>query len=50
MPVLFSTGGLFRARPAAADQPWRLGAFTTNQVNSIMDGQTVVAGGRTARA
>ena len=45
MPVLFSTSGLFVPDQPPPEQPWRLGAFTTNHVNSIMDGQMVVAGG-----
>ncbi|MEA2735848.1 MAG: protein-arginine deiminase, partial [Humisphaera sp.] len=47
MPVLFATFGLLFDPPGSPPpvQPWRLGAFTTNHINSIVDGQTVVTGG-----
>jgi hypothetical protein len=46
MPVLFATGGLlFEAPGSPPIEPWRLGAFSTNHLNSIVDGQTVVTGG-----
>ncbi|MEA2711542.1 MAG: protein-arginine deiminase [Phycisphaerales bacterium] len=46
MPVLFATFGLLFDPPGSPPpvQPWRLGAFTTNHINSIVDGQTVVTG------
>jgi hypothetical protein len=44
-PVLFQTFGLFFEDPnVPPPQPWRLAAFTTNSLNSLSDGQTVVTG------
>lgn len=44
-PVLFHTFGLFFEDPKVPPpQPWRLGAFTTNSLNSLSDGDTVVTG------
>jgi hypothetical protein len=44
-PVLFQTSGLFFEDPAfPTPQPWRMGAFTSNSLNSLSDGQRVVTG------
>jgi hypothetical protein len=47
MPVLLATYGLFFEDPAAPPQPqstWRLAAYSTNHVNAVVDGPTVVTG------
>ena len=47
MPVLFATFGLFFEGPDNPPQPqssWRLAAYSTNHVNSVVDGSTVVSG------
>ena len=45
VPVLFQTPGLFFEDPSfPTPQPWRLAAFTTNSLNSVSDGQTIVSG------
>jgi hypothetical protein len=44
-PVLFQTFGLFFEDPSIPPpQPWRLATFTTNSLNSLSDGQTIVSG------
>jgi hypothetical protein len=44
-PVLFNTPSLFFEDPSFPPaQPWRLAAFTTNSLNCLSDGQTIVAG------
>jgi hypothetical protein len=44
-PVLFQTLGLFFEDPNfPMPQPWRLAAFTTNSLNSVSDGPTIVSG------
>ena len=45
-PVLFLNPGLFFEDPQfpTPAQSWRLAAFTTNSLNSLTDGQTIVAG------
>ena len=47
MPVLFATPGLFfegSASAAPITGPWRLAPFSTNHVNSVVDGDAVVTG------
>jgi hypothetical protein len=46
MPVMFATPGLFHESASANPAPtgWRLAPFSTNNINSLADGDTVVVG------